>query len=60
MEVQRIAVKALLVITPGTPGGTEGAEHLIVKSHSIFQICLTRMEQVEGSILAVLGELRCV
>ena len=59
MEVQRIAVKALLVVTPCAPGGTEGAEHLIVKSHPIFQVCLTRMEQVEGSIFAALGELVC-
>ena len=59
MEVQRIAVKALLVITPCAPGGTEDAEHLIIKSHPIFQICLTRMEQVEGSVFAALGELVC-
>ena len=57
MEVQRVAVKVLLVATPCVLGGAEGTKQLIIKSLPLFQIRLTRMEQVEGSVLAALGEL---
>ena len=59
MEVQRVAVKVLLVVTPCVLGGAEGTKQFIIKSLPFFQIRLTRMEQVKRSILAALGELVC-